>query len=134
MTDQHRNRTEDRTLAALTRDLVRDVTHLFRQEWLLVQVEAREKLSQAQAGVISLAAGLLVALAALIILLEAVAVALANFVEPWLASLIVGVVTAIVAFVLIAAGRRALSTTNLAPERSMRSARETGDAVKEKLT
>src|SRR3546814_15117389 len=90
-TEPPRYATESRSIGGLAKELVTDITHLFRQEWLLVQTEAREKLSQVQAGVISLAAGLLVGIAALIILLQALVVALADYMEPWLAALIVGV-------------------------------------------
>ena len=61
----------DRSLRSLTGNLIDDITRLIRQELRLAQVEAGEKASQIQTGVISIAAGMLLALAALLILLQA---------------------------------------------------------------
>ena len=92
--------TQDQSVKSLLAELVNNVTRLVRQELQLVQVETSEKTSQALEGVFVIIGGLLLAFAALLILLQAVVVGLSEFVDPWLASLIVGVVVAVIAFAL----------------------------------
>ena len=124
--------TQDQSVKSLLVELVNNVGRLVRQELQLVQVETSEKTSQALEGVFVIVGGLFVAFAALLILLQAVVVGLANFVEPWLASLIVGVVVAAVAFVLIKYGQNNLKATNLAPERTLKVMRDQKDMVMER--
>lgn len=124
--------TQDQSVKSLLVELVNNVGRLVRQELQLVQVETSEKTSQALEGVFVIVGGLFVAFAALLILLQAVVVGLANFVEPWLASLIVGVVVAAVAFVLIKYGQNNLKARNLAPERTLKVMRDQKDMVMER--
>ncbi|MGF1629476.1 MAG: phage holin family protein [Kiloniellaceae bacterium] len=105
-------------------ELIADLGQLIRQELRLVQAEASEKLKQAQNGVYAIITGLLVAFCALLILLQALVVGLSNVMPAWLASLSVGLVLAIVAFVLIGHGRNNLKAKNLVPERSLRAGRD----------
>lgn len=114
----------DSSLGQLVTELIADVGQLIRQELRLVQAEASEKLKQAQNGVYAIITGLLVAFCALLILLQALVVGLSNVMPPWLASLSVGLVLAIVAFVLIGHGRNNLKAKNLMPERSLRAGRD----------
>jgi uncharacterized membrane protein YqjE len=124
--------THDQSVKSLLVDLVNNVGRLVRQEIQLVQVETSEKTSQALEGVFVIIGGLLLAFAALLILLQAVVVGLANFVEPWIASLIVGVLVAAIAFVLIKHGQNNLKARSLAPERTMKVMREQKDMVMER--
>lgn len=122
----------DQSFKSLLVELVNNVSHLIRQEIHLVQAESSEKTSQALEAVFTVIGGLFIAFAALLILLLAVVAALAKIIEPWLASLIVGVVAAIVAFVLIKSGQSRLSARNLMPQRSMRVIRKQTDMVMER--
>ena len=124
--------TEDQSVKSLLAELVNNVSRLVRQELQLVQVETSEKTSQALEGVFVIIGGLLLAFAALLILLQAVVVGLANFVEPWLASLIVGVVVAVIAFVLIKYGQNSLKVGSLTPDRTLRVMRDQKDMVMER--
>ncbi len=124
--------TQDPSVKSLLVDLVNNVGRLVRQEVQLVQVETSEKASQALEGIFAIIGGLFVAFAALLILLQALVVGLANFMEPWLASLIVGVVVAIIAFVLIKYGQSSLKPENLAPDRTLRVMREQKEMVMER--
>ena len=114
----------DSSLGQLVTELIADLGQLIRQELRLVQAEASEKLKQAQNGVYAIVTGLLVAFCALLILLQALVVGLSNVMPAWLASLSVGLVLAIVAFVLIGHGRNNLKAKNLVPERSLRAGRD----------
>lgn len=125
---------EDQSVRALFADLINSVTTLVRQELRLVQAEGSEKVSQATTGAVAVLAGLLVATCALLILLQALVIALAEFTEmpASLASLIVGLVLAVIAFVLIHQGQSNLSPDKLTPERTMRTLRDDKDMVMEK--
>jgi len=65
-----------------------------------------------------------IAYAALILILAAVAVGLAQIMEPWLAVLIVGVVVAIIGMVLLQKGLSALKNLNFVPEKTIESLKE----------
>lgn len=108
------------SLGHLVTELVADIGQLVRQELRLAQAEASEKLAQAQTGVYAVVTGLLVAFCALLILLQAVVIALTKTMPAWAASLSVGVVLALVAFVLIRQGAKNLRARNLIPERTLR--------------
>jgi uncharacterized membrane protein YqjE len=124
--------TQDQSVKSLLVELVNNVGRLVRQELQLAQVETTEKATQALEGVFAIIGGLFVAFAALLILLQAVVVGLAEFVEPWLASLIVGVVLAVIAFVLIKYGQSNLKVENLTPDRTLKVMREQKDMVMER--
>ena len=124
--------TQDQSVKSLLAELVNNVSRLVRQELQLVQVETSEKTSQALEGVFVIIGGLLLAFAALLILLQAVVVGLSEFVEPWLASLIVGVVVAVIAFALIKYGQSSLKASNLTPDRTIRVMRDQKDMVMER--
>lgn len=124
--------TQDQSVKSLLAELVNNVSRLVRQELQLVQVETSEKTSQVLEGVFVIIGGLLLAFAALLILLQAVVVGLSEFVEPWLASLIVGVVVAVIAFVLIKYGQSNLKASSLTPDRTIRVMQEQKDMVMER--
>ncbi|MBW8636679.1 phage holin family protein [Hoeflea sp. WL0058] len=113
------------------RELIADATLLVRQEIDLAKAEAAEKFGQIQAGVAAVAAGSLIALVALLVLVQALVVALGNIMPPALAALVVGVVLALIAFVLVMNGANQLKPENLAPKRTIRSVRENAEKMKE---
>jgi len=123
---------QDQSVPALLRNLVDEITRLIRQELRLAQAETSEKLTQLQTGALALIVGLLLGFCALLILLQAIVVALATAMPGWLASLIVGVVVAIVAFILVWQGQRNMNPANLVPERTLQSIRADKDAVIER--
>lgn len=123
---------QDQSLKGLVRELIDEIARLIRGELRLMQAEGQEKVAQIQTGVISIISGLLVAFCALLILLQAAVIALAERMEPWMASVIVGVAVAIVGWILISRGQRNLKAQNLVPERTLKSMRDTRDMVEEK--
>lgn len=124
--------TQDQSVKSLLVELVNNTGKLIRQELQLVQVETSEKTSQALEGVFVIIGGLLMAFAALLILLQALVAGLAEFMEPWIASLIVGVVVAAIAFALVKYGQNNLKAKNLAPRRTMNVMRDQKDMVMER--
>jgi hypothetical protein len=121
------------TLKTLLRDLITEVSELIREELRLAQAEAAEKVSRAQYSVIAIAAGLLSAFCALLILLQALVIGLAELMPAWAASLAVGGVMAVAAFLLVRHGQSGLSPANLVPERTLDSVRRDKDLVIEKV-
>jgi hypothetical protein len=118
-----------RSLGTLLRDLTHDVSDLVRSEIALARAETAEKVSQAGTAVASIAAGAVFGLAALIIVLQAVVIALAEVMEPWLASAIVGVAVAALAWFMINKGQNDLKATSLMPERTVRNVRQDAQVV-----
>src|SRR3546814_7060782 len=82
--------TADQSFKSLLSDLIGDVGQLIRQELRLAQAEASQKVSRARHGATSIVVGAMLGFGALLILLQALVVALAEVVEPWLAAGIVG--------------------------------------------
>lgn len=113
------------------RALFADSTLLMRQEIALAKAEASEKLSQIQIGVAAIASGALIAFVALMVLVQALVVALSNIMPPSLASLSVGVVLAIVAFISVKTGQSKLAAGNLKPERTLHFIRDTAEDIRE---
>jgi len=123
---------DDRSLKELLSDLTNSLTTLVRKEIQLARAETSEKITQSMIAVGAIAAGGILALSALIVLLQALVIAIAEMgVPPALASLIVGLVVAVIAYVLIYKGTNDLKATNLAPARTMDSLRRDAQVVKE---
>lgn len=127
------NPLDQRSIPQLITDLSRDVTTLVRQEVLLLKTEVSENASQAGQGVIMVAGGMALALSALLILLMAIVAWLSNVMRPELASLIVGAVVAVVAFVMVRSGIAALKLKSLAPDRTARQMAKDRNVVKDHI-
>jgi hypothetical protein len=124
--------TDDRSLKDLVTDLTESITTLFRKEIQLARAETSEKVTQVAVAIGAIAGGAILALAALIVLLQALVIAITEAGVPagW-ASLIVGVVVAVVAYILIHKGTSDLKAGNLAPSRTMGSLKRDAQVVKE---
>ena len=124
--------TDDRSLKDLLADLTESITTLLRKEIQLARAETSEKVTQVGVAIGSIAGGAILALAALIVLLQALVIAITEAGVPagW-ASLIVGVIVAVVAYVLIHKGTNDLKASNLAPDRTMSSLKRDAQVVKE---
>lgn len=118
------NTSDTRSLGELFASLSKDTTTLVRQEIELAKTEISEKASEAVKNVAALVVGGAVAYAALILILAAVAVGLAQIMEPWLAVLIVGVVVAIIGLLLVQKGLSALKNFSLVPEKTIETLKE----------
>lgn len=123
----------DENVGSLLSELIRSVQTLIRQELRLAQAEGSEKVNQVMAGGVSIVAGLLVAFCALLVLLQALVVALADYMDPAWASLVVGIGVAIIAFALVKYGQSNLKSANLVPERTMKSMRADADLAMDKV-
>ncbi|MGW9229994.1 phage holin family protein [Pseudorhizobium sp. NPDC055634] len=136
------NNMENRPLSELVSGLVSDITGLFRKEITLAKTEASEKMSQALTGVEAFAAGLVFAVAAVGVLLAALVKGLAAFLmargmteasADALASVIVGVVVALIAWAMIHRGLSTLRGENLKLDRTSSSIRRDAQMIKERV-
>jgi uncharacterized membrane protein YqjE len=134
MSDPQTTDPQYRSTSNLVGDLVGHVSELFRKEIQLLRAEVGEKTSQATTALGMLVAGAVVALVALNVLAAALVVAVQNLgIGAGWAALIVGLILGIIAFALTARGTSNLKATNLAPQRTARSAARDAEIVKEKL-
>jgi hypothetical protein len=125
---------ENRSIASLIGDLTEQGSTLVRTEARLLRVEMGEKLSKFGTSAIEVLAGAICLLAALLVLLQALVIALANtgLGGGW-ASLIVGVVVAVLGLILVRTGRAGLDPGNLEPEKTKRQFERDVSTVKEQV-
>lgn len=131
-----------RSLPELVSSLSQDVSSLFRKEVELAKTEASEKVGQMLTGAEFIAAGAVLALAALGVLLSALVAGLAALFVAWgmheasataLASLIIGAIIGIIAFVLVKKGLDTFKGTSLMLNRTAHSLQRDAAVVKEKI-
>jgi hypothetical protein len=115
----------------LLRDLVNQGTHLADQQLSLIKAEVRESASDVKTAVGSLLGAAVVGIAGLGVLLMGLAYVLAAAINDLgLATVIVGAVTLVLAFIMyrIAVGK--MNATHLAPERTQRTLQRTPEVVR----
>jgi tetrahydromethanopterin S-methyltransferase subunit C len=109
-----------RPISSILQDMLKNLSEIIRSEIQLAQAELRQEArAMARAGVYLAAAGVLGFLALGFSLLSAV-YALATMMPAWLAAILVGVVTGVVATVLLVMGQRRLKVTSLKPEKTIK--------------
>ena len=113
----------DKSLGSLFSELTRETVDLIRKEIALARAEMSEKISSAQTGVTSIAIGAAVLLAGLFLILQAivngVAMILPPEMAPWLAPLLVGLVVAVIGYMMLKGGTSKLEPNKLLPHRTM---------------
>jgi uncharacterized membrane protein YqjE len=130
MAETTNTRADARSVPQLLADLSHELGELIRGEGRLARAEVSEKVSQVQSGAVSLAVGGVVAFAGFLYLLLSAVMGLSNWVDPWLAALIVGGVVLLIGAIMLARGRSSMRADNLMPERTMRSAQRDADMVR----
>ena len=123
----------DSTTGLLSR-LVDEVSTLLRKELALAKAELSESINDAKLGAISLAGGGAVLFAALLVLLAAATLALSHVISDWLAALIVGLITAVVGFIMLQAGKKKFETSRLKPQRTQDALRRDKDMVERRIS
>jgi uncharacterized membrane protein YqjE len=114
----------DRSLSDVFQDIVRNVQEIVRSEVRLAKTELREEAIKARAPTLLLGAGAVTAILALLFLLLTIVYALALVMPNWEAALIVGGVLAVVASLMLAAGRRRFKHIHPTPERTVATMKE----------
>ena len=125
---------EERSLGDLFSELASETSTLVRQEVALAQTELTQKATSVGKNVGFLVVGGAVGYAALLAVLAAAIIGLANFVPAWASALIVGVVVAIVAFLLISAALKSLKNTELTPRETVKSLKEDAEWLKNQVS
>lgn len=124
----------DRSLGELFGDLARDMGTLVSQEVALARTEMTEKASRVGKDIAFLAVGGLIVYAGLLAIIAAAIVLLAeNGLSWWLSALLVGLVVAVVGYVLLQKGIAALKREDLAPRQTIESLKEDTQWAKEQI-
>lgn len=125
---------DDRSLGQLFGDLSRQLGALVQQEIALAKTEMTSKATSVGKDATMLGAGAALAYAAVLIGLVTVGLLLIQIgLEPWLAFLVVTVVTGIAAAVLIQRGRAQLAQTDLAPRETIKTLKDDAAWAKEQV-
>jgi TRAP-type C4-dicarboxylate transport system permease small subunit len=125
-------RSVDKGAPGLVADALAHVSNLVRNEVNLARTEVAENLRSAGVAIGMLAAAMVIAITALNVLSAALVAAITNLgLSAGWSALIVGVVFAIIAFVLASKGMNDLKISNLAPTRTAKNVRRDAEAVKE---
>ena len=115
---------DNRSLGELFAELAQETGKLVRQEVNLAKVEISQKASRAGRHVGVLAAGGAVAYAGLLAILAGVIILL-NYVMPlWLSALLVGLVVAVVGYLLVRRALDALKREDFTPQQTMETLKE----------
>jgi drug/metabolite transporter (DMT)-like permease len=122
-----------RSAGDLLRQLLGDVTVLFRKELALAASEVSQSVDQAKHGVQSMITGGAVLYAGALFLLAAITLWLMTMMAAWLAALIVGAAVTLIGIVMLASGKKRVGATELAPERTIASLRKDKHAVERQL-
>jgi len=115
----------------LLRDLVGQGTHLADQQLSLIKAEVRESATDVKAAVGGLVGAAVVGIAGLGVVLMGLAYLLADAIDnTGLATLIVGAVTLVLAYIMYRGAATKMNATSLAPDRTQRTLQRTPDAVR----
>ncbi len=115
---------DDRSLGELFAELAQETSTLVRQEVNLAKTEMSQKASRAGRHIGILAAGGAVAYAGLLAILAAVIVLLDNVMPLWVSALLVGLVVAVVGYLLVRRALDALKREDFAPRETMETLKE----------
>lgn len=128
---------EERSLASLISDLTRETSDLMRQEVALAKTEISAKVNEVKTGLVALVIAAALFIVGLIYILNAVVYGIAELLpedlSPWLAALIVGVISLVVGYSLLKKGQEKLEPSNLAPKRTVNQLQEDKNLVKEQI-
>jgi Putative Actinobacterial Holin-X, holin superfamily III len=124
----------DRSFGALFGALADDLRKLLRLEIALFKLELSEKLRRLSRGLTAVAIGGFLAFSAWLVLLAAAVLGLSSVLHPWLAALVVGVATLLVAGVALYLGKRWLDAQRLLPRRTLNALREDRAWIKERVS
>jgi xanthine/uracil permease len=125
---------DDRSLGELFSELAQETSTLVRQEVNLAKTEMSHKASRAGRHIGVLAAGGAVAYAGLLAILAGVIVLLDNVMPLWASALSVGVVVAVVGYLLARRAIDALKREDFAPRETVQSLKEDQQWAKDQTT
>jgi len=110
----------NRSVPDLIGDLLQQTSTLVRKEVQLARAELNEKLTVMGAAAASIGVAAALLMAALVIILQAIVALLVTFgLSTWVSGLIVGVVVAVIAYVLLRGGINRMKASSLTPDRTV---------------
>ena len=115
---------DDRSLGELFSELAQETSSLMRQEVTLAKTEMTQKASTAGRHIGILAAGGAVAYAGLLAILAGIIALLNNVMPLWLSALLVGIVVAVVGYLLVRRALDALKREDFAPRETIETLKE----------
>ena len=119
------DRLDNRSLGDLLAELSRETGQLVRQEIELAKTEMTAKVRKAGVQVSVAAAGGALVHAGVLVLLAMLVMALAQMgMAPWLAALIVGVLTIAIGYLLVNRGLAGLRSTSVVPQQTIETLKE----------
>ncbi len=110
---------DERSLGELFAELAQETSTLVRQEVTLAKTEMSQNASRAGRHVGVMAAGGAVAYAGLLAILAGVIVLLDNVMPLWLSALLVGIVVAVLGYLLVRRALDALKREDFAPRETI---------------
>lgn len=133
MTDQ--TQTGNKSAAGLLSDAIAHMSSLVRKEVDLARAEVSENVNRAGVAVGLLAGALVIALVALNVLAAALVAGLTEWgLEAGWASLIVGLVLAVIALAMAVKAKNDLKLSNITPSRTAKNVQRDAQALKEVTT
>jgi uncharacterized membrane protein YqjE len=122
--------TRDRSFADVLKDVVGSIQDIIRSEVRLAKAETKEELVKAWGAARLLLAGAVLGLYALGFLLLGGVQALALKMPYWAAALVGGAVLAVIAGILVSAGRSRFKHVHPAPEKTIQTVKENVEWMK----
>lgn len=110
-----------RSITQIFQDVVNHVSEIIRSEIRLAKTEVAEDIRKATNVAVYFAAGAALAFYALGFLLLGAVYALGTTLSPWLAAVLVGAVTGIIAICLLLVGRAKVKKENFRPDKTIQS-------------
>jgi len=124
---------ENRPLGDLFSDLASDMSNLVRQEVALAKLEVTQKAKYLGRNVGYLVVGGAVAYAGLLAVIAAIIMLLDNYMPAWGAALLVGVVVALIAWMMIGKAMSALQQADLTPRETVETLKEDATWMKQQI-
>ena len=123
-----------RSVPEIVSDILNQGTRLFRKEVQLARTEVTEKVGQAISGIVMIVIGAVLLIPALVVLLLAGVTAMIDAgMEAHWASLIMGGATLLVGIVVAMVGMNRLKAGNLAPTRTIEKLQRDAEVAKEQV-
>lgn len=125
--------TNERPLGELFSELTQQARTLITQELELARTEVSQKTSVIGKDVGFMAAGGFVIYAGFLAIMAAIIVGISAWIPMWLSALIVGVVVAVIGYVLLQKGMNDLKNQSLTPEKTTASLKETKEWAQQQV-
>ena len=125
-------RQNERSVPEVLHDIVSNIQEIGRSEFRLAKSEIKEQVSKAAKPAATLAMGIVLAMYAFGFMLLTIVYVLATVVSAWLAALLVTAVVAVVALVLVTAGKDRLKRVK-PPEKTIETLKENVEWAKTQI-